>query len=72
MPFTLLLDYKETKSPQRELPDHQHDWYEFIYVYGGKGSFFSSIRPFMRCIQATSLSFPEIQCTGDSPTMRSR
>lgn len=40
MPFTLLLDYKETKSPQRELPDHQHDWYEIIYVYGGKGSFF--------------------------------
>lgn len=39
-PFSLLLDYKETKSPQRELPDHQHDWYEFIYVYGGKGSFF--------------------------------
>ncbi|MEK4007780.1 AraC family transcriptional regulator [Paenibacillus sp. FSL H3-0333] len=40
LPVTLLLDYKETKSPQRELPDHQHDWYEFIYVYGGKGSFF--------------------------------
>ncbi|NQX47946.1 AraC family transcriptional regulator [Paenibacillus tritici] len=40
LPFTLLLDYKETKSPQRELPDHQHDWYEIIYVYGGKGSFF--------------------------------
>lgn len=40
LPFSLLLDYKETKSPQRELPDHQHDWYEFIYVYGGKGTFF--------------------------------
>ncbi|MGN7761331.1 helix-turn-helix domain-containing protein [Paenibacillus sp. 22594] len=40
LPFSLLLDYKETKSPQRELPDHQHHWYEFVYVYRGKGTFF--------------------------------
>lgn len=40
LPFSLRLDYKETKSPQRELPDHQHHWYEFIYVYRGKGTFF--------------------------------
>jgi len=38
--FPLLLHYKETKSPQRELPDHLHEWYEFVYVYRGKGTFF--------------------------------
>lgn len=38
--ISLLLDYKETKSPQRELPDHLHEWYEFVYVYRGKGMFF--------------------------------
>ncbi|WP_373231137.1 helix-turn-helix domain-containing protein [Cohnella sp.] len=32
--------YKDTKSPQRELPDHLHDRYELIYVYGGKGTLF--------------------------------
>lgn len=32
--------YKETKSPQRELPDHLHDRYEIVYVYGGKGTIF--------------------------------
>ncbi|OWA37623.1 hypothetical protein B9G55_06115 [Saccharibacillus sp. O16] len=34
------LSYKETKSPTHELPDHHHEWYEFVYVYEGKGSFF--------------------------------
>jgi len=38
--LSLLLDYKETKSPQLELPDHLHEWYEFVYVYRGKGTFF--------------------------------
>jgi AraC-like DNA-binding protein len=32
--------YKDTKSPQRELPDHLHDRYELIYVYAGKGTIF--------------------------------
>jgi len=32
--------YKDTKSPERELPDHLHDRYEFVYVYEGKGTFF--------------------------------
>lgn len=32
--------YKDTKSPERELPDHLHDRYEFVYVYGGKGTIF--------------------------------
>ncbi|OKP89815.1 hypothetical protein A3844_03685 [Paenibacillus helianthi] len=40
LPLSLLLDYKETKSQQRELPDHQHHWYEIVYVYRGKGTFF--------------------------------
>lgn len=38
--FPFSLNYKDTKSPQRELPDHLHDWYEMVYVYEGKGSFF--------------------------------
>ncbi|QHW33986.1 AraC family transcriptional regulator [Paenibacillus rhizovicinus] len=37
-PFSLV--YKDTKSPQRELPDHLHDWHELIYVYAGKGTLF--------------------------------
>lgn len=37
-PFTLA--YKNTKSSQSELPDHFHDWYEIVYVYRGKGTFF--------------------------------
>jgi AraC-like DNA-binding protein len=37
-PFELV--YQHTKSPQSELPDHLHDWYEIVYVYGGKGTFF--------------------------------
>lgn len=36
----MLLDYKDTKSPLRELPDHHHEWHEFVYVYEGKGTFF--------------------------------
>lgn len=37
-PFNLV--HKDTKSPQRELPDHLHDRYELVYVYGGKGTIF--------------------------------
>ncbi|SFD65499.1 AraC-like ligand binding domain-containing protein [Paenibacillus catalpae] len=37
-PFSLV--YQDTKSPQSELPDHLHDWYEIVYVYSGKGTFF--------------------------------
>jgi AraC-like DNA-binding protein len=37
-PFDLV--YKDTKQPQNELPDHMHDWYELVYVYSGKGTFF--------------------------------
>lgn len=40
LPFPMLLDYKETKSPQRELPDHLHEWHEIVYIYRGKGTFF--------------------------------
>jgi len=36
-PFELV--YKDTKSPERELPDHLHDRYEIVYVYEGKGTF---------------------------------
>jgi len=32
--------YKNTKQPRDELPDHMHDWYELVYVYQGKGTFF--------------------------------
>lgn len=37
-PFDLV--FKDTKSPERELPDHLHDRYEWIYVYAGKGRLF--------------------------------
>ncbi|MBO1513906.1 AraC family transcriptional regulator [Metabacillus bambusae] len=37
-PFSFV--YQDTKSPQRELSDHMHDYYEIVYVYGGKGTFF--------------------------------
>jgi len=37
--FPLTLVYRDTKSPQAELPDHQHDWYELVYVYSGEGAF---------------------------------
>ena len=32
--------YRDKKSPERELPDHLHDQYEFFYVYTGKAAFF--------------------------------
>lgn len=32
--------YRDTKSAQNELPDHVHDWYEFVYIYSGRGTFF--------------------------------
>ncbi|CAM4106387.1 AraC family transcriptional regulator [Paenibacillus alkaliterrae] len=32
--------YRDTKSAQNELPDHLHDWYELVYLYSGKGTFF--------------------------------
>ncbi|NOU70319.1 helix-turn-helix domain-containing protein [Paenibacillus sp. LMG 31458] len=38
--FPFSLAYKNTKSSQSELPDHFHDWYEIVYVYRGKGTFF--------------------------------
>ncbi|MFC4307279.1 AraC family transcriptional regulator [Cohnella boryungensis] len=38
--FPFELDYKDTKSPERELPDHLHDRYELVYVYEGRGTFF--------------------------------
>ncbi|MGG1515485.1 AraC family transcriptional regulator [Paenibacillus oryzisoli] len=37
-PFSFVC--KETKTIQRELPDHLHDWFELVFVHGGKGSFF--------------------------------
>ncbi|WP_248926071.1 helix-turn-helix domain-containing protein [Paenibacillus hamazuiensis] len=37
-PFELV--FKDTKSPQSELPDHLHDRYEIVYVYSGSGTFF--------------------------------
>jgi AraC-like DNA-binding protein len=38
--FPFLFIYKDTKSPQKELSNHMHDYYEIVYVYGGKGNFF--------------------------------
>ncbi|WP_217594447.1 AraC family transcriptional regulator [Cohnella sp. GbtcB17] len=37
-PFSFV--YRDTKTKQRELPDHLHDWYEMVYVHDGKGTFF--------------------------------
>lgn len=37
-PFDLV--YYDTKSVNKELPDHVHDWYELVYVYCGQGTFF--------------------------------
>ncbi|QYR23075.1 AraC family transcriptional regulator [Paenibacillus sp. sptzw28] len=34
----VVLVYKDTKTPQMELPHHLHDWHEIIYVYSGKGT----------------------------------
>ncbi|NOV02461.1 AraC family transcriptional regulator [Paenibacillus planticolens] len=38
--FPFSFAYKNTKSSQSELPDHFHDWFEIVYVYRGKGTFF--------------------------------
>ena len=38
--FPFSLAFRDTKTPQNELPDHLHDWYELVYVHGGKGAFF--------------------------------
>jgi AraC-like DNA-binding protein len=37
-PFSFV--FKDTKTTQSELPDHLHDWYELVYVYRGRGTFF--------------------------------
>lgn len=37
-PFSFI--FQDTKSPQRELSEHVHDYYEIVYVYSGKGTFF--------------------------------
>lgn len=37
-PFSFV--FKDRKSPQRELPDHVHDYFELVFVYSGKGTFF--------------------------------
>lgn len=37
-PFSFV--YRDTKTQQRELPDHLHDWYELIYVHRGTGTMF--------------------------------
>lgn len=39
-PFPFECVYRDTKSAQNELPDHFHDWYELVYIYSGKGTFF--------------------------------
>ncbi|XEC93385.1 helix-turn-helix domain-containing protein [Paenibacillus tarimensis] len=38
--FQFDIVYKDTKRSQNELPEHIHDWYELVYVYHGKGTFF--------------------------------
>ncbi|MBM7564007.1 AraC family transcriptional regulator [Paenibacillus sacheonensis] len=38
--FPFDLTYRDTKTPQLELPDHMHEWYELVYVHRGKGAFF--------------------------------
>jgi AraC-like DNA-binding protein len=38
--FPFHIVYKDRKPPQQELPEHLHDRYELVYVYGGKGTFF--------------------------------
>ncbi|KRE44800.1 AraC family transcriptional regulator [Paenibacillus sp. Soil522] len=39
-PFPFECVYRDSKSAQNELPDHFHDWYEMVYIYSGKGTFF--------------------------------
>lgn len=38
--FPFHIVYKDQKSPQHELPDHFHEWYEIIFVHSGNGSIF--------------------------------
>lgn len=38
--FPLELVYQDTKLPHKELPDHLHEWFEFVYVHEGSGIFF--------------------------------
>ncbi|MFJ7753780.1 helix-turn-helix domain-containing protein [Peribacillus muralis] len=38
--FPFVFVFQDTKSPQNELSDHMHDYYEIVYVYSGKGTFF--------------------------------
>ncbi|MBD3919809.1 AraC family transcriptional regulator [Paenibacillus sp. PR3] len=38
--FPFALNYRDTKTPQFELPDHVHDWHELVYVHSGRGTFF--------------------------------
>jgi AraC-like DNA-binding protein len=38
-PFSFI--YQDTKSPQKELAEHIHDYYEIVYVYNGKGTLFT-------------------------------
>ncbi|MCR2803853.1 AraC family transcriptional regulator [Paenibacillus soyae] len=39
-PIPLSVNYKLTKHPESELPDHLHDHYELVYVHEGSGKFF--------------------------------
>lgn len=38
--FPFHMAYKNTIKLQHELPEHLHDWYEIVYIYRGKGTFF--------------------------------
>lgn len=38
--FPFVYVYRDAKSAENELPNHVHDWYEFVYVYSGRGTFF--------------------------------
>ncbi len=38
--FQLEYVYRDTRSAQNELPDHLHGWYEVVFVYHGRGTFF--------------------------------
>lgn len=39
-PFPFDCVFRDKKHWQTELPDHLHDWYELVYIYEGKGTFF--------------------------------
>jgi AraC-like DNA-binding protein len=38
--FPFHIAYKDRKPPQLELPEHLHDRFELVYIYGGRGTFF--------------------------------